>query len=105
MLSIGGDFHALSLTKQRLIEERRRREEQERVDAEAAAAAAATQEEAATLAKKAKGGSAAGGIGCRPSSFRRDIVPFTKNNVMATRDALVLEAIVGIFIIFRSIQR
>ena len=40
----GGDFHALSITKQRLDNERRKREELERLEAEKAAAAAAAAE-------------------------------------------------------------
>mmetsp|Transcript_29853 Transcript_29853/g.50945 ORF Transcript_29853/g.50945 Transcript_29853/m.50945 type:complete len:2213 (+) Transcript_29853:89-6727(+) len=46
----GGDFHALSITKQRLDNERRKREEAERLEAEKAAAAAAAAAEKEALA-------------------------------------------------------
>ncbi len=60
--SVSGDFHALSITKQRLDEERRKREEQERAEAEEAARIAAEEEEAAAAAlAEAKGGSTSGG--------------------------------------------
>jgi hypothetical protein len=53
----GGDFHALSITKQRLDNERRKREEQERLEAEKAeaeAAAAAAAEAVAAAALEGK---------------------------------------------------
>lgn len=61
--AMSGDFHALSITRQRLDEEGQRREEQERREAEAAAA---LEEEAAAAALadgKVKSSAAGGGSG------------------------------------------
>ena len=62
-VSVEGDFHALTITKQRLDEEGRRREEQERAEAEAARLVA--EEEAAAIAEANRES-----VEGRPSSFR-----------------------------------
>ncbi|KAL7555127.1 hypothetical protein ACHAWF_018762, partial [Thalassiosira exigua] len=67
----GGDFRALSLTKQRLDEEGRRREEQERAEAEEAAAQAAAASKAEDEAAAAKAASASSRLKKLGSSVRQ----------------------------------